>query len=49
MALYRPMPDRRKPIRRVTHDLLDTTDFFFSFEFGLPKIVSGPFSGGPQE
>jgi hypothetical protein len=43
------MSDRREPIRRVTHDSLDTTDFFFSFEFGLPKTVSGHLSGGLQE
>src|SRR5260370_7212219 len=40
---------RRGPIRRVTHDSLDTAYFFFSFESDLPETAPRHLSGGPQK
>src|SRR5260370_20896281 len=40
---------RRGPIRRVTHDSLDTAYFFFSFESDLPGTAPRHLSGGPQK
>src|SRR5258708_30692258 len=49
VAIYWPMLHRRGPIRRVTHDSLDTTYFFFSFESDLPETAPRHLSGGPQK
>ena len=43
------MLHRREPIRRVTHDSLDTAYFFFSFESDLPETAPRHLSGGPQK
>src|SRR5260370_36191531 len=43
------MLHRRRPIRRVTHDSLDTAYFFFSFESDLPETAPRHLSGGPQK
>src|SRR5258707_15573747 len=43
------MLHRRGPIRRVTHDSMDTAYFFFSFESNLPETAPRHLSGGPQK
>lgn len=49
VAIYRPISHWRRLVRRVTRDSMDTAQFFFSFESGLPEMASPHLSEGLQK